>query len=369
MLALKNLARRKIRTGLTVLGVGLGVAAVVALVSIAQGMRGQLDSVFTGSDAHLVLTRKGAADPFTSFLDDDLVPELRASPLLEEVHPFLLGAAQIPRNPFFFTFGVTRGSTFLQGIQVVDGVALFDAPRPERAILLGRKAAESLEHGVGDMFELVGEDYEVVGIFESAIPFVDFGGILDFPNAQEETGLEGKLTAAMVRVNGFDPARLAEHEAAVEAAFPGCEASDPGRFTQSFDEFELLEEATLLLSLLGMFIGGFGVMNTMLMSVFERTREIGVLQAIGWGKGRILSMVVTEAALVCAAGGVFGGLCGTYGLDLFSRVWDLSWVRGTPDPWLNVYAVVIGLGMGIVGSLYPALRAARISPIEALRYE
>ena len=106
------------RTGLTVLGVAIGIAAVVSLIAVARGIRGQFNDFFAAGEAHLVLTRAGAADPFISYLPDDLPERLRAVEGVSEVHPFLFAAKQIPRQPFFFIYGTTGGSPVLSQLKV-----------------------------------------------------------------------------------------------------------------------------------------------------------------------------------------------------------------------------------------------------------
>ena len=110
MLAVRNLTRRKVRSALTVLGVAIGIAAVVALIAVARGIRGQFDDFFSAGEAHLVLTRAGAADPFLSYLPDTLIETIATTEGIASVYPFLFAAHQIPGQTFFFFFGATQGS-------------------------------------------------------------------------------------------------------------------------------------------------------------------------------------------------------------------------------------------------------------------
>ena len=156
---------------------------------------------------------------------------------------------------------------------------------------------------------------------------------------------------------------------AVEAALTDVKATVPAEFSQAFDEFDLLDQVVVVFTILAVFAGGIGVMNTMLMSVFERTREIGILQAIGWSKAMIVRQVIVEGLIVCLLAGPVGIGMGVVGLLLISSIGDLGWVAGDYGPSVFVLAFGVAVGMGMVGAIYPALRAVRITPIEALRYE
>jgi putative ABC transport system permease protein len=369
MLAVKNLARRKIRSALTILGISIGVASVVALVAVARGLRKQFDDFLAVGEAHLVLSRAGAADPFISYLPDDLIERLAAMPEVAAAYPFLLSAQQIPGQTFLFFYGTTQGSPFLDQIRMVEGRDPFDGHTSELRICLGRTIAEHLGAEVGSTIILGNERLEVAGIFEAHTPLVASGGLLRFADAQRIAGLEGKMSLAQVRLHRFDPEMLSRAEAALEAALPEVEATAPAVFTSAFDEFELADQGVTVFTLLAVIVGGIVVMNTMLMSVFERTREIGILQALGWSKGMILRQIVAEAFFIGGFGGPVGIALGVVTIEFIGSFGELSWVSGDYGWTLFAVAVAVALGMGLVGAIYPALRAVRITPIEALRYE
>ena len=369
MLAVKNLARRKVRSLLTMMGVAVGIATVVAMVTVARGFRAQFNDFFAAGNAHLVLTRRGASDPFISFLPDRLIERLTQTEGIGAAHPFLFAAYQIRSQPFFFFYGTTRGSPLLAQVRIVEGRRLFDPGISRPAICLGRRTAQHQELEVGSILELGRDEFEVVGIFESTTPLLESGGLLRFEDAQRVAGLEGKMSAALIHLDPFDPGRLPEAERMLEAAFAEVEATAPGQFSYAFDEFDLAEQAVTVFTILAVVVGGLGVMNTMLMSVFERTREIGILQAIGWSKGMILRQVMTEGLVVCVLGTPLGVGLGVAAVEIIGSIGQLSWVAGDYGAGVFVQALVVAVGMGILGAVYPAVRAVRITPIEALRYE
>ncbi|MCK4470893.1 MAG: ABC transporter permease, partial [Anaerolineae bacterium] len=135
-------------------------------------------------------------------------------------------------------------------------------------------------------------------------------------------------------------------------------------------DMRTMEEMIGQISFLAVFIGAVGMLNTMLMSVLERTREIGVLRALGWRRGRVLRMILQEGLALGAVGGVCGILLGlglAWGMSQMPGMGEMVDPRYSPE--LFARALVVALITGVIGGLYPAWRATRMRPVEALRYE
>jgi putative ABC transport system permease protein len=145
---------------------------------------------------------------------------------------------------------------------------------------------------------------------------------------------------------------------------------DVGDYGEVDQGVQLLDAANVAISVLAVGIGAIGVMNTMVMSVFERTREIGILRAVGWSGRRILRMIIIESVFLCLIAAVVGAALGVLAtraillIDIVSNFLE-------PQYDLNVFirAFAIAIGVALVGAIYPAIRAVRLTPIEALRYE
>jgi ABC-type lipoprotein release transport system permease subunit len=369
MLSLRNLLRRKVRTALTVSGVAVGVCIVVALTSVARGFRTQLNGMFSAGKAHLILSRKDAADPILSYLPDAHTAAVEAMPEVSRAYPIVLAARQTTAIAAFVFYGTTPASPFLEQFRISEGSGLFAEGAPEHRILLGRRAAKNLERAVGESVRIGKHQYEVVGIFESAVPLIEAGAVLPYADAQSAAGLEGKATSVLIEIHDVTPEGIAAAELAIERAFPDIEATSPTEWTNAFREFELADQTVTVFTLLAVAIGGISVMNTMLMSVFERTREIGVLQAIGWSRSMVLREVLAEALLVSIAGGPLGIALGVGVVELIGTFREFAWIAGHYDASVFATAMAVAIGMGVVGASYPAWRAVSILPVEALRYE
>jgi putative ABC transport system permease protein len=194
------------------------------------------------------------------------------------------------------------------------------------------------------------------------------GGVISLRDAQTFMGRPRKVTMYMVKVH--DPARAESVVEKINTRIPEAHASLTGEFVEQMPDMQNLGGMMGAISFLAIFVGGVGVMNTMLMSVLERTREIGVLRALGWRRGRILGVILQESLLLGILGGVIG-IAVAFGLAFVLK--QIPMIGGAVVPkWAwDVFAraIAVALFLGLLGGLYPAYRATRLQPVEALRYE
>ena len=197
---------------------------------------------------------------------------------------------------------------------------------------------------------------------------MEMGGIISLRDAQTMMGKSRKVSIYMVKVD--NPSQAEDIVDEINAAYPEIHASLTGEFAEEMPDMQAMDVMMAAISFLAIAVGCMGVMNTMLMTVLERTREIGVLRALGWRSRRILSMILQEAVWL----GIFGGLSGiliAFGLgslmlkipmvgDVLNLTWEID---------IFTRAITIALLLGVLGGLYPAFRATRLQPVEALRYE
>jgi len=274
-------------------------------------------------------------------------------------------ATVLPESGGFLVLqGYSPRSFLANRINIVSGEPLTS----NHEILLGRSIADALHKDVGDTIDLSGYRFSVVGIFESKISWEEIGGIITLRDAQVFMGRPRKVTMFAVRLK--DPQQAADLVEQINQEYPEIHAALAGNFVSELPDMQNSSAMIGSISFLAILVGGVGVLNTMLMSVFERTREIGVLRALGWRRRRILGLIVREAIIL----GLLGGLAGiavAYGFawlllqipsygEMFNPMWTLN---------IFLRAMFVALSLGVLGGLYPAFRATRLQPVEALRYE
>jgi putative ABC transport system permease protein len=364
---LRNIARQRTRTILTVVGIAVGITTVVALGAVAGGLRATAGAMLRTGGADFIVAQKGSADLTFSSLSQKEWDAVASRPDVERVTGLLMNVSRIGSNPYFAILGVKPEQLALAPPTLVRGNLL--APGRPDDVMLGSRAASDLDAAVGGRVSLLGRAFTVVGVYRGDMPLFDGGAYAPLATVQELTHKEGLVTALYVKVEpGADPRAVAD---AIEAE------SDTVTTVSSVDEYgkvdqgvEAIDAANLAISLLAVLIGAVGVTNTMIMSVFERTREIGILRALGWRSSRIMRMIVGESLLLCLAAAVVGivlGILATRALMLVPAIETFLEPQYTVGLFLKAFAV--GVGVGIAGALYPAVRAVRLSPMEALRHE
>ena len=359
-MTLKNLLRRKIRTLLTVLGISIGVAAIVALSALAAGLETGYNAMLTGSKADLILSQPDTFDISYSSIDESVGAVLLAAPEVAEVSGMIQGFTQTEGEPIFFVFGYPKDSFILGRFQIVDGVDLnsheAQKARP-KPILLGSSAAEVLDKDVGDTLRITGSAFRIVGIYQTGDVFEDSGAVLDLSEAQALVGKPRQVSLFYIRLK--DTSLNQRFIKRVERLYPDLSLSGIEEFADKQTMSDMLRGYVWAIGGLAIVIGGVGMMNAQLMSVMERTREIGVLRAVGWSKTRVMWLILGESIAVSVIGGVIGVGLGWLLLYLLSRQTVLLG-GGTSsinaDLLIQAFSIVILLGL--VGGLFPAWRAS-----------
>jgi len=301
---LRNLWRRKTRTFLTTLGIAIGVAAVVAMGAMAEGMVDSYGSMLTNPNADITVSQKDAMDVSFSALDEDLVERLRTVPDVEIVDPLVIGWVQSESLPFFMVFGYETDSLAIRHYQLIEGKPI-SAPRQ---MIVGARAAEDLNKGVGDTLRIYGTPYQITGIYETGQIMEESGGVINLDEAQEIAKKTHKVNAFQIKVR--NPERVDEVVTRMKQVFPDLAISKGSGNSAAQEWVGMVKAMAWGIAAIAIIVGGLGMMNTMIMSVFERTREVGVLRALGWRQSRVLGMILGEALMLSLIGGALGVLLG-----------------------------------------------------------
>ncbi len=383
---LKNLTRRPTRTALTVLGLAVAVGSTIALLGISDSFRTSMRDTFDKRRVDLVIIQTGLSVQTDSLIEEAVVDRVRAMPEVAAIDAALIGFPLVERIdtgsaiPGVLVQGWLAENFGYEDIRIVGGRRVTQEDSGKRRCILGTAIAESLGQQTGGSVMIERERFEVVGVFDSSNVYENGAVITLLKDAQDVFPRKGLVTAFSLRVrrtsasHGDDVERVREKILALTNQETGKPHSlavkRPDEYLDEAPHLQLARGMAWVVSLIALLIGVISMLNTMAMSVLERTQEIGILRAVGWPRRRVMLMVLGEAvmlALAAAAVGALGAVTTTYLLRLSPRA--SGFIEGGIAPIIILQGFGITVLIGLLGGLYPAFRATRLLPTEAIRHD
>lgn len=361
-LAISNLRRRPGRTFVVSASVGLALASALSLVTLADSVGRNAGESADERGADMLVMSRNATDVFSSYIPQEAGARLATVDGVATATGELVMFAPIGGERQNLITGWSADSFFWKEMPLVSG----RLPKPgEHAMVLGEGTAETLRSRIGDRFTLFDVTFTVVGIagYHSAINRSMIFVLL--PDLQEIAFREDQVTMFELQLKpGAEPDAV---KVAIEGAGPYTAAPTDQMLARDRN-IQVMRAVARSVSLIAMVMGSLSVLNTLLMAVQERTREIGVMMAVGWSRWRTMSSIVFEGLLI----GVGGSLLGVPTSFLTAIVFEhLPNVEGilTFRPTLTLLLPAVGASIAIcaIGSFYPAWRAASMTPADALR--
>ena len=387
ILAYKNLKRRKFRSFLTIGGVAVAVAVLVSLLGFNAGYQEALTSDVDKMGYQVVVTAKGCpyeaatmilnGEAGLRFIDEDIYKQITSDPDIDKITPLLAQLAYDPekmdgKGGFTNYLGIEESYIQLKpNVEFITG-EWFSGNNVNEAIL-GYDAAESEQKSVGDKISIPGKDitFTIVGVFNRTATQEDGVIFLPLKTTQRMFDVEGKLTGIGIKLKQIE--KISEFE---ERLYPIASIQVISMSQVKGTILNLLNSAKVLImsvAFIAIFVAIIGVINTILMSVFERTQEIGIMKAIGASKLDIFKLIWIETLIVCTLGGIFGSIIAIIGGNLVELLVRnvMPYAPGgkllliTPD--LLAYSFLGVIVVGVISGLLPALKAASMRPIEVIR--
>ena len=387
-MAVKAIAGNKMRSFLTILGVVIGVVAIVVLVSIGQGANSSVVESIEGMGTNLITANINARR--TNPIDLDSLNELALNEAISYVAPISSVSGTVKAGTTTYDDGVVQGTTpgyeSIRNWTVAEGRFLQQPDIDNRSFVtvIGSEAATEMygtTHAVGETFSLNGYTLTVVGVLaqvgSSASGSNDNQILIPFTLAQR---LSNQTSISSFYVSAASSSQVEQAQAAVESylekAFANYNTNSFGTQYSVFNQSEMLStlsETTNTLTLMlggiaaiSLLVGGIGIMNIMLVSVSERTREIGIRKAIGAARGNILMQFLIESLVVSLMGGLLGLAISVAAVQALAPVLQMTLTIPVNVAWM---AIGFSVFIGVVFGMYPANKASKLRPIEALHYE
>jgi putative ABC transport system permease protein len=371
-LALKNLKRRKARTSLTVLGIAVVVGLSLLFLSVGYSTESKVIPSFQKLGIDLVVLQQAALAAPYSIINQSVASEIAAYPEVAATYPYIIQVLPIATTSSTQTAVInallpSHVQNFYQ-VEAVEGSYITDSSNDsvavgvEAARVLGLHAGDNLTVGVNPN----SHSLRVAGIFTTAGTVDDYDINMALPFAQKLFDKQGKISAVILKLRDKTTSEIVRSR--IEAAHPDLIVKTSDQYVADFSEpIRVLQGNIALVSVIAVAAGVFGVLNTMLMAVMERRREIGIMKALGMGTGTVLSTILQESLVLGAVGGGAGMMMGW----LATRVLTIPSLIGitiTLDVplYLLAEAFVIAQITALLGGLYPAARAARLNVAEAL---
>jgi len=375
---LKNLGRQKLRTALAAVGMMIGVWLVVIFSAISAGAMETVESMLTafGEDFHCY--KAEVADMALSTLPEGETREkILAVEGVRDVSGVLGWLGTTEGVPFVYIVGLRNDEFALQKL-LENGEGTFSGDEAREAILgrmifdrlvrIRKKRGETF--GFGDTIKFEGTELEVVGNYTTGKPLYDNAVIVPLDVVQE-VFRQGNDIVNFFAVRAEDTKHRVDVAAAVEKANPDLASVATLEQVAKVDKgLEKMETVSRVILVAAVFIGFLFVMLAMIMVVFERIREIGILRAVGWRRRQIVFAVLIESLLLSLVGVTLGIPTGLLGVEIISRITELkSFLAPVYTSTLYIRVFTVAVVASVVGGMYPAWRAARLRPAEAIRYE
>lgn len=388
-LALQSIFSSKVRALLTMLGIIIGVASVIVIIGLGNGMQNYMTDSFESMGTNLITVSVMGRGTARNVSDDDMYELVEENPeLLSAVSPTVTAGVGLKigtETPSTSVTGVSEDYAIIRQYEIEQGRFLqyVDVLRRQKVCVIGDYVSNEYFDGagVGETIKVGGYTYTVIGVLKEKTDSGEYGddnvALIPYTNAAK---MSGNAQISSYYFSGTSEEVIPQAKAAIEERLEKAFGSDNTYSVISMSELlDIMDDMinvmiTILAAIaaISLVVGGIGIMNIMLVSVSERTREIGIRKSLGARQRDIMQQFVIEAATTSGIGGVigigFGYLLSSVATSVIVALLEQN-MAITPTAGSIAMAFGISVGIGILFGYLPAKKAARLNPIDALRYE
>lgn len=359
---------------MSIIGIAIGITTIVALGLITTGMEESVQTSLNDVGAEITVSNSSTVGTNAGLMNMDIVDELRnRSGVIDTAGELSVTEMDMDRlmtsdsdsgRSFTNILGMDPDKLYMVGIKDIDGDIYKNGSKDA---IIGAQYAELNNVSRGDNITIQKNEFKVVGIYETGSPFVDDGIFVPLDTLQDITDTQKVSTILVKTGEDVNDTQISDR---IEDDYDDFMAITSEEMSSiAGNVLGILDAVSLAVSALAIIVGAIGIINTMVMSVYERTKEIGVLKSVGWKSRKILTMILGETLVLTTLSGIIGSIFGILIAEVGVKLINSENFALGYSPKTFILAFGITIIVGIIGGIYPAYKASKLAPTEALRYE
>lgn len=360
---------------MSIIGIAIGITTIVALGLITTGMEESVQTSLNDVGAEITVTNSSSVGSGAGLISAELVDDLKnRSGVIDAAGELMVtemdlgklasSDSQSARGITTNIFGMDPDKLYMVGIENVDGKIYKNGSKDA---IIGSQYAELNNISSGDTITIQNNEFNIIGTYETGSPLNDNGIYVPLDTLQDITDSD-EVSAILVKT-GEDVNDSAISDK-IEDDYDDLSTLTSEEISSiAGNVLGILDAVSLAVSALAIIVGAIGIVNTMVMAVYERTKEIGVLKSVGWKSRKILAMILGETLVLTTLSGIIGSAFGIFIAEVGVRLIDTENFALGYSPKTFILAFGITIIVGIIGGIYPAYKASKLAPTEALRYE
>lgn len=364
--AIRNLFRTRLRSLFTLFSIVLIITLYTVLASTGSSFTMQIEKILNQQDIDIAVQARYASSPITSKIPSETVDLINSYEQVSRSEMLLINRLRIRDKTSLFLLGVSNYEVFAQrlGFSLVNGRIMRSN---KKEIIIGEKMSKVLNVFVGDDLKLSGdESYAVVGIYSSWLNFLNAGIVLDLTHAQKITGKPNQASLLFLELQ--DSTKTESLIKKINSQFPDMRAIDSLQFPNYLGPIKSVFYFSKIVSLLTLIIAVFVLLNTFVMAISERTKEIGILSAIGWTRRSIIYVFIVESLFISFVGGLIGYFLAFPIMNYLQYKFKSVYMYFPESPSVDIFLNVLLLCffVGLLSALFPALYGTKLNISKAL---